>query len=275
MKVITVISDPDNFGYILLQMACKKSNLKFIPLRYDNEIFATNRIKDSLLRNYLYKLNNDEIIFFSDGYDALLLTNQQEIQEKFAAKNVDLLFSAETYCYPDVKLESNYPETTSPYRFLNSGGFIGKVGLLKELLADNREVSETKFGHSNQYLWTLRYLQNQKQIALDNQCDIFCTFSPEIGGHPLGVYDEHSFRSYENKMQIWFEKNFMITNGRIYNSITNTWPCHVHFNGKSKCLVNDQLTNQIFGQALVSTKGRDYGRNLHVNKYGQKGDSTG
>jgi len=267
MKVITVISDPDNFGYNLLQTTCKKNNLDLVTLRYDNEMFTTNRIKDNLLRDYLHQLNNDEIFFFTDGYDAFLLSNQQEIQEKFAARNVDLLFSAETYCYPDMKLESNYPETTSPYRFLNSGGFMGKVGLLKELLADNLEVFETKFVHSNQYLWTLRYLQNKDRISLDSQCDIFCTFSPEIGGNPLGVYDEHSFRSYENKMQTWFDKTFKIINGRIYNSITNTWPCHVHFNGKSKCLVNDQLTDHIFDQALVSAKGSDYRRNLHVNNY--------
>jgi hypothetical protein len=250
MKIVTVISDRNHAGYLLLRNSCRAQALALKPL-VCLDSFSGNRMKDSLLLDYLNDVNEDEIILFTDGYDSILLANEDEIIDKYYANKTDLLFSAETNCYPDVSLAERCPETRTPYRYLNSGGFIGKAGFIREFLSDNLMASEENYAYSNQYLWTLRYLQNPKYIGLDSHCTIFCTFSPEVGGDPLAEYDADNFRRYSDNMHYWFRNNFVLKNGRIFNRITRTWPCNAHFNGKSKCLIGEEITELVQLQRLA------------------------
>lgn len=181
MKVITVISDEDNEGYFLLKLSCAILGLEFVTLVGKQKSFTSNRYKDQLLASYIEGMPAAELILFIDGYDALLLCEEDEIVNKFNLFNKDIVFSTETNCWPDPSMASHYPvESNSPYKYLNSGGFIGKAGSILNFLNDKSFDSEIYMG-SNQYLWAKSFLNNQQAIGLDYNCEIFCTFSPEVG----------------------------------------------------------------------------------------------
>jgi hypothetical protein len=182
------------------------------------------------------------------------MTDQVEILSKFKKSKKDLIFSTETHCWPDQNLATLYPENVlSPYKYLNSGGFIGKVGLLKELMQDQL-FSLDQFEKSNQYLWTKLFLKNQNVIGLDTSCDIFCSFSPEAGKDHLPKNGDNNYFEYYKFMRMWFKNNFTVENNRIFNRTTKTWPCHVHFNGDSKVLMDSDLKNLMLNRISKSSR---------------------
>ena len=253
MKVITVISDEENHGFFLLKLSCASNDLELTTLVLTKKHFQTNRLKDSLLSDYLEEINSDELILFTDGYDAVFLTGENEMIDKYRRFNKDLVFSTETNCWPDKNLAPLYPETDSPYKYLNSGGFLGKAGLIKELLNDSSYRSD-KFERSNQYLWAQVFLKNQNLIGMDTYCDIFCSFSPEVGAAHLPKEQDNNYYEYYTFMRKWFQDNFLIENARIFNRTTKTWPCHAHFNGDSKVLMDNDVKDLMLNKISKSSK---------------------
>jgi hypothetical protein len=96
MKVITVINNVSDRNSNLLKLSCFVNGLELASLVANNH-FGSRRIKDYLLLDYLSdeSINEDEIILFTDGTDALFLANEDEILTKFIAFNKKIVFSAE------------------------------------------------------------------------------------------------------------------------------------------------------------------------------------
>lgn len=246
MKVITVINDQLNVGFNLLRLSCSANNLDLLVLVSSQKNFYSNRLKDDLLLNYLeHYASEDEMIFFTDGNDAILLCPEDEILSKYKKLGKAVIFSAESACWPDKNLSPQYPATASAYRYLNSGGFIGRAGVIRQLLTDVVPFDD-EFQKSNQYLWAKRFFANGDLIALDTECEIFHTFSPEVADRhkPLAVNRAAHYSCMKN----WFMTNFTIENGRIFSKLSGTWPCHAHFNGSSKIIMDYDVTNMVFSQ---------------------------
>lgn len=248
MKVITVISDPTESGYELLKLSCAINKLSLVTLVCHQEKFSSNRKKDALLSKYLQTLDEQEIILFTDGYDSFFLADEKEILEKYKNSSDRILFSAEMNCYPDTNLEKFYPAVNTPYRFLNSGGFIGKAGAIKEMFLKDLSGEEDKFRYSNQYLWSLRFIQFPQYISLDTQCDIFCTFSSDISREILTETDPANLAMKYKKMEDWFKLNFQLKGHRLRNQITGTLPSIAHFNGRSKYLMKGEVLELIYSR---------------------------
>ncbi|HWK05374.1 MAG TPA: hypothetical protein VNS58_17160 [Puia sp.] len=246
MKVVTVINDKTNLGFCLLRLSCHFHRLDLVALVSSVERFTTNRIKDNLLKSYLSDLEDpDEIILFTDGNDAIFLADEEEILMKFYQFKKDVLFSAETNCWPDSSLSKQYPDFGSTiYCYLNSGGFIGRAGVIRDLLNDPF-FDAPEFPWSNQYWWTKKYFKHHGEIAIDIACDIFQTFSPELGEDYYPSMENPDFRPYYRFMKKWFLDSFSICKGRILNKATGSYPCHAHFNGKSKYLVDNDVIDMI------------------------------
>lgn len=184
MKIVTVVSDENNYGLHLLKLSCAVHALALDIVVSQNKDFTSMRLKDDVLRAYLSDKDDEEIVLFTDGYDAVFMSREEEILQKFKRTKRDLLFSAETNCWPDPTLAAKHPVASTPYRYLNSGGFIGKIGVIKEFMDDNT-FDTNQFKNSNQHLWMNRFLNHSDRIGLDTTCEIFCTFSPEIGAEHL------------------------------------------------------------------------------------------
>lgn len=239
MKVVTVINDQRNFHFNLLKLSCALNSLQLIVL-VTKDNFRSRRVKDDMLISYLEDIDEDEIVLFTDGFDAIFVSGESEILEKFNKMNMELIFSAESACWPDKSLAENFPLCDTDYQYLNSGGFIGKAGIIKKLLKDN-DFDIENYVNSNQYIWIKRFFKYPEKIGLDTKCEIFQTFSPEIGSSALHTENKGSFLNYYTLMKQWFRNNFLIEDGRIFSKITNTFPCHAHFNGNSKLLIDDQI----------------------------------
>lgn len=250
MKILTVITNPYHPGFFKLKTSCAICNLPMKALVGDQGQFKNFRTKDQLTLQFLEEEDEEEIILFTDGYDSLMLAGEDEILNKFYDYNTDILFSAETCCYPDPELQSSYPDANgSIYRYLNSGGFIGKAGAIRDLLESDAHRANEKFPFSNQYTWTLRFLENQHRIKLDTSCSIFCTFSPEITANSFPAKAVPTTEMYFTQFHTWFNANFSIENGRIYNRITNSFPCNAHFNGATSVFFDEsaEIWDILFG----------------------------
>ncbi|KAJ3268887.1 hypothetical protein HDV01_002115 [Terramyces sp. JEL0728] len=96
-----------------------------------------------ILHNYLLNVDTDRVIIWSDADDVLLAPGFDENEivsryDKLVKKynGPKIFYSAETACYPEGHLWSQYPE--SPYnkkiRYLNAGTMISTAGVLIEYL---------------------------------------------------------------------------------------------------------------------------------------------
>jgi hypothetical protein len=270
MKIITVITDSDNYGFRnLLYPSAKLYNLDLVVLL--NKQYNSHRCKDHMLYEYLKSVDEQEVIFFTDGYDTMFLASEEEILNKFYKIDKELLFSAEITCWPDSSLSQMYPSTGSPFKYLNSGGFIGTARSIKRCLEDNLQSDLVeKYNWSNQIYWTEQYLKNSSWIGLDTGCEIFCTLSSHIDAD-IGKehienttrtkmdssvifevaeseqktndkddrrFGKYTWEEYNTMKQKWFSRNFLLRDNRLFIKATRNYCCHLHFNGGSKVLVN-------------------------------------
>lgn len=254
MKVITVISDESHTGFFLLKLSCALNELELVALVTGGK-FISNRLKDRVLLEYLLGVDPQELVLFSDGYDALFLAGEDEIFNKYQAFEKPIVFSCETNCWPDVSLARSFDSlSTGPYRYLNSGGFIGRAGTISSMIS-KLFFDDPNFEKSNQYTWSQAYFSNRPNIALDHQCSIFCTFSPEIGRDFLPPPGERDYGRYYRHMRMWFTNSFEISGGRLRVKQTGSRPCHLHFNGDSKVLIDSSLHDLLIELASKSFRG--------------------
>ena len=83
------------------------------------------------------ELDPNCIITFSDAFDVLWADSLIHMRDKFLATNKPLVFAGECGCWPQVVKDKEkglpkgticnklYPQSPTPYRFLNSGAWIG------------------------------------------------------------------------------------------------------------------------------------------------------
>jgi len=248
MKVITVVNNVQDRNFNLLKLSCFVNGLELVTLVANND-FRSRRIKDYLLLDYLSddSFDENEIIIFTDGTDAVFTTGEEEILSKYYSFNKRIVFSAELGCWPDPNLANQYPENnkTTPYKYLNSGGFIGIAKDIRELLKDN-DFDLDKFPVSNQYLWAQRYFKNTDKIALDTHAKIFCAFFTEIGEEYLPGIESNDYSEYYDHKKEWFNSNFSINGNRLKNNLTQTLPCHLHFNGYAKFLIDEDIYEMVY-----------------------------
>jgi hypothetical protein len=239
VKIVTCISDEENYGYKnFLKASCDYFGLELVTL-YHKGAWTTHRLKDFYLKRYLEHTPSEEIILFTDGYDTLFLCPENEIMEKYRMFSAHVVFAAEKNCWPCQDLSERYPPSTSPFRFLNSGGFIGKTEvllfLLNKMSLDNKSIGHDEpYSWSNQYCWTSIFLENCEFISLDYNCSLFLELSTDFKTlFPKGIRGGVNRQSEElsKEEQQRLNDELILKNGRVSAIKTNTTPSHIHFNG--------------------------------------------
>jgi hypothetical protein len=92
--------------------------------------------KINLVRNHLESLHDGDVVLFVDGYDVIINDTLPTILERYEDMGADIIFAAERQCWPDAAMSPQFPVTSTPYKYLNSGAYIGKVGTLKDFLGE-------------------------------------------------------------------------------------------------------------------------------------------
>ena len=200
--------------------------------------------KINLLKNYIRDLPDSDVILFADGYDTFVNEEIEEIERRFLEFKCGVLFAAEEWCWPDESLVDSYPKANmefkgviqpSPYRYLNSGLFIGRVSELKKILAEDIEDHE-----DDQLYYHKRFLSGEFDIRLDTECYVFVCYDPVVCNS-----QSESFN--------FGQKN------QIYNPRTECFGCVFHGNGGRDAKDHfDKLWSSFFGSPIVYIPTHDY-----------------
>lgn len=125
--------------------------------------------KINLVRSHIQTLPDEDLVLFVDGYDVLFTDNIHSIKERFDGFDCDILFAAEKSCWPQPTIAPQFPMTPTPYKYLNSGVYMGKVARL------NHFFSEVVANDQDDQLWMQkRFLgANGLNVKLDHEGYIF------------------------------------------------------------------------------------------------------
>lgn len=167
------------------------------------------------LKEQLSKQNlvESHIVLFVDAYDVINLGTSSEIIEKFTKFNRDLVISGEKGCHPDPHLAEEFKDNSPPFRYPNSGGYIGYSSAVIEMLK-SAKISP----HEDDQRFVTRYvIQNAEKCVIDTNCEIFL---------PLFDMDVTDLKLTDD-------------NTRILLREKGTLPCVLHGNGPSKLLLQE------------------------------------
>ena len=182
--------------------------------------------KVNLLKDYVKNLSDRDVVIFCDAYDVFIADDAEEVIYRYLSMNHRVVFAAERDCWPDEDLsgdmiarnrELNSYET--PYEYLNSGLFIGKVSELKKIL--NEDINDSD---DDQLFYQRRYISGNYDIILDQESYIFQCHEPEVYKH----------------------------RGQLYNPITSCFNCIYHGNGDDDAKDNfNRLYNQFYSNSPI------------------------
>ena len=167
--------------------------------------------KITLVQRELETYPENHIILFTDCYDVMLIAPPRELLHKYMEMQHPVVFSTESNCWPDEARAADYPPHDTPFRFLNSGGYIARAGHLREMLKSLNVSAHD----DDQRVFTNIYLEKPGSIKLDHECQIF-----------------QSLLEPGDRLR-WAPKPL-----RLQNVLTGTRPCVLHGNGGSENKLN-------------------------------------
>ena len=181
--------------------------------------------KINLIKKFISDKKDSDVLLFLDGYDTFLTDHIDEIKSRYLEISHDIVFSSERICWPDEGLGSDLkalnPDQKSPYQYLNSGMYIGRVGELKKLFAKRILNAD-----DDQLYVQKSYLQNEDiDLVVDTDGYLFNTHEPEV-----------------RKQK-----------GQLYNPLTKTYTCAYHGNGGKDAKENlNTLYESFYGESYIT-----------------------
>ena len=233
--------------------------------------------------SYVKALPSSDIILFTDAFDVLFTEKLSNINEKFITlsnkTNSKIIFSAECGCWPHVMEDKNiclikYPKSPTPYRYLNSGTWIGYAENSEIMLREIIKEAGSDFKNANdQKLVADMYINHKYGIKLDFYSEIFqsmhMTLDPPLShcnpiddiilintgenintGEKAGEKTEIGVKMTETGEKITNTGKKITETGvkRYKNKLTNSYPSILHFNGGGK-LHHIKMDNDMWYQS--------------------------
>ena len=215
---------PDTRPIWMMEHTLKKFGFQYIPYGLGRQYAGWTQIKINLLLEEARNCPTSHILY-SDARDAWFLTGPEEVAEKYNALGCPpLMLSAQSDVF------GSYAKWYEgiPWDMSKKFRYVGTPGMLCEskALADELQwmLDHYHLGDSNvdpQGLpdddppWHIEYLRaHPGGIVFDHDCQIFMNAGSRI------------------EEGMW-EHVLEIKDGRLYNKLTDQWPCLVHFNGGS------------------------------------------
>ena len=180
--------------------------------------------KINLVKEYIKDKKDSDVLLFLDGYDTFLSDSTDEIISRYIEFSHSIVFSSERFCWPDELIGSDLKalngDQNTPYQYLNSGMYIGRIGELKKLLSAPIENYEDD------------QLYVQKQL-LKGECDIVC----DVEGYMFNTHEPQISKK----------------NGQLFNPITRCYTCAYHGNGgeDAKVILNN-IYQRFYGDPIIT-----------------------
>ncbi len=187
---------------------------------------------------YLSKLEPDEIVFYTDSYDAFFLVGEKEIDMKFKEFNHPLVFSTEQNFnqhgpfFKRLSVYGKLPKAKKPYQFLNSGGWIGRAAYTRRILEKAFELEKPEWREGDQSYINRYYSEHHDAFCLDDEHKIFTCTAGRMGLE---------------------EQDYFPEKDRVINTNTDTEPCIIHFAGKNFTGANKILSHISYLNSLTYT----------------------
>jgi len=173
--------------------------------------------KPKLLRQHILSGGvKSDTILFADSWDILFLRDPQEAVD--LAPKESIIFNAEKNLFPHV--EGEFADNGTPYRYLNSGFFIGYKDMILALLEsmnlddirDDYQKPDGTWHHENdQGNYLEAFIKQPVPMTLDYGVNLCQTMH--------GITDEEAL---------------IAENGHLYNRLTKSFPIAIHGNGGGK-----------------------------------------
>lgn len=174
--------------------------------------------KVRLLKQALDEMkDNDQIILFTDSFDVVFASGPKELLKKFEQAGHKVVFSSESLIWPDRHLEDKHPHVREGNRFIGSGGFIGYLPNVKDLVAD----WTGKDHESDQLFFTKIYINPEKRKSLNITVDSKCRLFQNLHG----ALDDVVLKFEDGRV-------------RARNVLHDTLPVIIHGNGPTKLQIN-------------------------------------
>lgn len=175
-------------------------------------------MKINLLRKFLKTIHPNDVVLFTDAFDVFYADDLETIHERFLHMDADVVFSAESTCWPNASLADQFPESETPYKYLNSGTFIGRANTLLSII----NTSDIADDDDDQLFYQKVFLAGKYNIKLDYESYIFQTHEPQTA--KIG--------------------------NQLHNPVTEVCPCIYHGNGGDEAKqVFDNLYKQFYPPA--------------------------
>lgn len=188
--------------------------------------------------HYAKSIPPGDVIMFVDAFDVMFAGPPAYILERFLASGHTVLFAAECGCWPQIMENKGhdcfhaYPVSPTPYRYLNSGTWIGYAKQSAAMLLDIINKAGSDFKNANdQKLVSDMFIHKQHGIQLDYYSTIFQ--SMHMTDRPLAHCAPGGDVFTPAARPISFAHN---ATGPIsyYNAVTKSVPAVYHFNGGGK-----------------------------------------
>lgn len=199
IKLITVTSHPEHCTDLI--KSAEKHGWDLILIHAEWKGFGTKIIE---LKRFLDSHPEIEYFIFCDSFDVLVLDSPPNLLFKD-----EIIFSAEKNCWPDDSLRSQYPETESQFKFLNSGLYYAPREKWMKMVQEN----PVDYADDDQLYFTKLFLSNKYGISLDD------------GQH---LFNNHSFVA---DGEYYYDNNRVLV--RIDGRNAMGKPILVHFNGRT------------------------------------------
>lgn len=163
-----------------------------------------------------------DLLAVCDCWDVLFQTHPDEISNRFPEFNADIAFNAEINCFPRGDLAHLFPDSGSPWRYMNCGFMVGAPASILTFLEamnldtipDDHQLSDGSWVNPNdQEFFTLTFLEQPVRSVLDTKAVIANT----LHGGKIEDYD--------------------LTGPKIRIKATGIDPIALHGNGSGKYLM--------------------------------------
>ena len=186
--------------------------------------------KNLWLYEKVCELDENEIVVCTDSFDVIYLTNADEIKQKFLKMNMPIVYSGSCgLTHQDAHFLEYYKKLGKGkhYKFLNSGALIGYAKNIKEKFEVIFEYCQSDLDESASYNQGRvgKYIaENPNKVKLDYDCEIFWTDQNFNNPSPINKVTHPKYL----KIGINELKQKILKNGRMYNTITDNYPCIFH-----------------------------------------------
>lgn len=216
IPIITVCSHPEHAQALIASAGKKGWDLHVIKVEWAG--FGTKLIAT---RDFLIANPDITHFVFADAFDVVVLGNPEEFEDKIVSLgHRSMVCSTEKNCWPVPDLAKQYPDTSSPFKYLNSGLYYSPRKLFLKMMED----VPPKLEDDDQLYLTQRYLSG---------------YTDETNNH-YGIKLDY-FQNLFNSHSFIEPEEYDYVGNRL--QVLGNQPVFVHFNGKTVDEVfNEKIT---------------------------------